>query len=264
MGVFAESTKIFDILAELNEKALKEKGPGRPPHWEMVFWWTRKPLIGARAAILSCLLPETIDVQELKRLLKLNSKSPHREKVDAKDIEKFSGYIAGKKILDPFAGFGSIPLEGMRIGLDVTAVELLPTAYVFLKAILEYPAIFGKQLVEDVEKYGKWVIQRLREDQLIKELYDEDVAVYIGSWEVKCPNCGRWTPIVGNWWLARVRGTRGYERLAFFDYIKETDEIRVVDLGNNPKAELNGREIRIRGEIKSVPEPNVDARRNSA
>ncbi|MEM0089146.1 MAG: hypothetical protein QW581_05185 [Archaeoglobaceae archaeon] len=138
------------------------------------------------------------------------------------------------------------------------------SAYVFLKAILEYPARFGKQLVEDVEKYGKWVIQRLKEDQLIKELYDEDVAVYIGSWEVKCPNCGRWTPIVGNWWLARVKGDKGYERLAFFDYIRETDEIIIVDLGGDPKAEVNGREIRIRGEIKSVPEPNVDARRNSA
>ena len=40
----------------INEKSAKEKGPGRPPHWEMVFWWTRKPLIGARAIIAASLL----------------------------------------------------------------------------------------------------------------------------------------------------------------------------------------------------------------
>ncbi|MEM3489363.1 MAG: hypothetical protein QXO75_06895, partial [Nitrososphaerota archaeon] len=42
----------------------------------------------------------------------------------------------GVELLDPFAGFGSIPLEAMRLGLKATAVELLPTAYVFLKAVL--------------------------------------------------------------------------------------------------------------------------------
>ncbi|MEM2868442.1 MAG: hypothetical protein QXR84_08205, partial [Candidatus Bathyarchaeia archaeon] len=60
-------------------------------------------------------------------------------------------------------------------------------AYVFLKAVLEYPAKYGRRLVEDVERWGKWVTERLREDPLIRELYDEDVAVYIGSWEIKYP-----------------------------------------------------------------------------
>jgi putative DNA methylase len=42
------------------------------------------------------------------------------------------------RLLDPFAGFGSIPLEALRLGIgEVMAVELLPTAYVFLKAVLE-------------------------------------------------------------------------------------------------------------------------------
>jgi putative DNA methylase len=60
---------------------------------------------------------------------------------------------------------------------------------------------------------------------------EEDVAVYIGSWEVKCPNCGRWTPLVGNWWLARVKGEEGYERLAWMEpkIVGEKVEIEVVD-----------------------------------
>ncbi|WP_457752831.1 DUF1156 domain-containing protein, partial [Thermococcus sp.] len=64
-------------------------------------------------------------------------------------------------------------------------------------------------------------------------LYDEDVAVYIGTWEVKCPHCGKWTPIVGNWWLARVKDSKGkYQRLAYMKPKRtENDiEIEVVDL----------------------------------
>ena len=43
----------------VNEASAKEKGPGRPPYWEMVFWWTRKPLAGAREVIAGALLPAT-------------------------------------------------------------------------------------------------------------------------------------------------------------------------------------------------------------
>jgi len=42
----------------INYYSSAEKGPGRPPHWEMVFWWTRKPLAGARAIIAASLLPD--------------------------------------------------------------------------------------------------------------------------------------------------------------------------------------------------------------
>ncbi|MCX8185268.1 MAG: DUF1156 domain-containing protein [Sulfolobales archaeon] len=260
----------------ISEASAVEKGPGRPPHWEMVFWWTRKPLISARAIIAGCLLPEKTSVNEFLYSIGIRRKgrradgrivfdgAPHR----AKPLYRFKGV----KLLDPFAGFGSIPLEGLRLGLDVTAVELLPVAYVFLKAVLEYPARYGRQLVRDVEKWGRWVTERLREDPLIRELYDEDVAVYIGSWEIKCPHCGRWTPLVGNWWLARVKGKGGYERLAWMEPAIEDGEvkIRVVDLnkalGNravrsarisNLKVVADGREFR-------VPESNIEARREKA
>ncbi len=42
----------------INDYSSVEKGPGRPPHWEMVFWWTRKPLAGARAIIAAPLLSD--------------------------------------------------------------------------------------------------------------------------------------------------------------------------------------------------------------
>jgi putative DNA methylase len=260
----------------ISEASAIEKGPGRPPHWEMVFWWTRKPLISARAIIAGCLLPENTNVNEFLYGIGIRRKgkradgkitfdgTPHRVKPRY--------HFEGVKLLDPFAGFGSIPLEGLRLGLDVTAVELLPVAYIFLKAVLEYPAKYGERLVRDVEKWGHWITEQLKEDPLIRELYEDDVAVYIGSWEVKCPHCGRWTPLVGNWWLARVKADRGYARLAWMEPVVEGDEvkIKVVDLNKTlgdraiKEARVSGLKIVAGGKEFRVPESNIEARREKA
>ena len=56
-------------------------------------------------------------------------------------------------VLDVFVGVG-----------EVVAVEFLPTAYIFLKAILEYPKKYGQRLRADVERWGNWIVERLRED----------------------------------------------------------------------------------------------------
>jgi len=259
-GRFIESPNF--PFSKISEASRVEKGPGRPPHWEMVFWWTRKPLISARAIIAGSLLPENTDPEQFLSSIGIRSKgTAHRNKPDYN--------FEGVKLLDPFAGFGSIPLEAMRLGISATAVELLPTAYVFLKAILEYPSKYGSKLVKDVEKWGNWVTEKLREDPLIKELYDEDVAVYIGTWEVKCPNCGKWTPLVGNWWLARVKGKEGYERLAWMEPKKNGDEIaiKVVDLnkelGNEAlkKAKVEENKVVVKEKEYRVPESTIEARR---
>jgi putative DNA methylase len=232
----------------------------------MVFWWTRKPLISARAIIAGCLLPADTNPSEFLRAIGIGgkSKAAHRNEL----LYRFEGI----RLLDPFAGFGSIPLEAMRMGIDATAVELLPTAYIFLKAVLEYPSKYGKKLVEDVKRWGEWVTQKLREDPLIKELYEDDVAVYIGSWEIKCPHCGRWTPLVGNWWLARVKEGEGYGRLAWMEPVVEDNsvKIRVIDLnkvlgyGAVKGARVSGLKITAGGKEFRVPESNIEARREKA
>jgi putative DNA methylase len=260
---FIESVKF--PFAKISEASAVEKGPGRPPHWEMVFWWTRKPLISARAVIAGCLLPEDTSPSAFLKSIGVGvEKAAHRVRPKLR--------FEGVRLLDPFACFGSIPLEGLRLGLSVTACDLLPVGYVFLKAVLEYPAKYGTELVKDVERWGEWVTQRLREDPIIKELYDEDVAVYIGSWEVKCPNCGRWTPLVGNWWLARVKGEEGYERLAWMEpkIFGEKVEIEVVDLNRMlgsellKEAEVRGGTVNVAGKRFKVPESNIEARRETA
>jgi len=258
---FIESVKF--PWREVSEASAVEKGPGRPPHWEMVFWWTRKPLISARAIIAGCILPEDTSPGGFLKAIGIGGKSK-----SAHNNPPFYRF-EGVRLLDPFAGFGSIPLEAMRMGIEATAVELLPVAYIFLKAVLEYPSKYGKKLVEDVRRWGEWITERLKEDPLIRELYEDDVAVYIGSWEIKCPHCGRWTPLVGNWWLARVKGKEGYARLAWMEPVVEGDKvkIKVVDLnkvlgdGAVKGARVSGLRITACGKEFRVPESNIEARR---
>jgi len=148
---FIESEN-FPISIVNNASAREKGGGGRPPYWEMVFWWTRKPLAGARAVIAASLLPEGVYVRDfLKRIYPSYSppgnnftKTPHRDNpLLPSEWKKTFQKI---RILDPFAGFGSIPLEAIRLGLgEVVAVEFLPTAYIFLKAVLEYPKKYGKK-----------------------------------------------------------------------------------------------------------------------
>src|SRR2546421_10604678 len=49
------------------------------------------------------------------------------------------------KVLDPFAGGGAIPLEAMRLGCEVTAVDINPVAWFILKCTLEYPQRLANQ-----------------------------------------------------------------------------------------------------------------------
>ncbi|WP_243681268.1 DUF1156 domain-containing protein [Vulcanisaeta souniana] len=101
-------------MREVNEYSAVEKGgPGRPPYWEMVFWWTRKPLASARAVIASALLSREAygNVQQFLNDLfpcRNEQKTVHNCNPSPRLIEK----LRGRKLLDPFAGFGSIPLEG--------------------------------------------------------------------------------------------------------------------------------------------------------
>lgn len=275
----------------VNEASAKEKqGGGRPPHWEMVFWWTRKPLAGSRAVIAGALLPADTNPAEFKYNLHLTEKIAHKKNPNVPP--KWREIFSRSRLLDPFAGFGSIPLEAIRLGIgEAVAVELLPTAYVFLKAVLEYPkwAVergLGQKLVKDVEHWGSWIVEKLRNDPDIRELYDDDTAVYIGTWEVRCPHCGRWTPLVGNWWLARVSketseeeeeaeearsGT--FERLAWMEPVKAGDQIavKIVDLNKELgrkllKAKVNSSQgiVVIDGKTYRVPQANIDARREVA
>jgi putative DNA methylase len=137
-------------------------------------WPARRPLAACRAALIATLLPdpgtpearrelcERIGGKVIKQIEKKKGPGAKgeeklvektvggilhwgRETENKADIEFFRQEIRkafggrAPRVLDPFAGGGAIPLEAMRLGCEVTAIDINPVAWFILKCTLEYP-----------------------------------------------------------------------------------------------------------------------------
>jgi adenine-specific DNA methylase len=135
-------------------------------------WPARRPLAASRAALIATLLPDPGDKEKrdeiLKRLGGTLSKTLKKKKMPSGRVEEIEAWeteggvlrwgrevgadfewfrdeirrvYGGRqpKVLDPFSGGGAIPLEAMRLGCDVTAVDINPVAWMVLRCTLEYP-----------------------------------------------------------------------------------------------------------------------------
>ena len=93
------------------------------------------------------------------------------ERVSVADI--IEGRAPRPKVLDMFAGGGSIPLEALRLGCEAYALELNPVAHIIELCTLVYPQKYGKPdktakgsakdgtwagLAEEVRYWGQWVL----------------------------------------------------------------------------------------------------------
>ena len=141
-------------------------------------WPARRPLAACRAALIATLLPDPGNAEERKKLLEklggtvvevVKKKKLPSGRVEEKKVEETVGGILhwgresgpdlewfrqrireayggrAPKILDPFAGGGAIPLEAMRLGCEVTAIDINPVAWFILKCTLEYPQKLARQ-----------------------------------------------------------------------------------------------------------------------
>lgn len=108
-------------------------------------------------------------------------------------------------VLDPMAGGGSIPFEALRYGFTTYANELNPVASVILKATLDYPARFGKKLLEEINNYGKRMSETIEERlaPYYPRQKGESIFAYIWARTVACPATGKPVPLSPNWWLQK-------------------------------------------------------------
>ena len=134
-------------------------------------WPARRPLAASRAALIATLLPDPGDAEKRKAILERMAgrvrEKIERRRVNGRQVEKVKEETVGgilhwgrengpdlqwfrdeirkayggraPKVLDPFAGGGAIPLEAMRLGCEVTAMDINPVAWFILKCTLEYP-----------------------------------------------------------------------------------------------------------------------------
>jgi len=157
---------------EVSEESQRERAVISPPPFYLHLWWARRPLIASRAVAAALAVntdgpPSKDFIAEFLRAIRL---VPKRERPaynydpDREWIWRHSD-VRESALLDPFAGGGSIPFEALRLGFKkVVAVEYNPVAYVILKATLEYPLKYKKKLVKDVERWAKWLVEKVVEE----------------------------------------------------------------------------------------------------
>ena len=204
-------------VKELSKEGAREKAIRHGHISTLHVWWARKPLVASRAAVFASLVGADAmdDIGFEKFVANLCQWEVHDgDPVGRHLLEQARALIrqrfpdAPPKVLDPFAGGGSIPLESLRLGCEAHAVEYNPVAYLILKATIEYPQKYGPRLAEDVRKWGEWVLERAKGE--LASFYPpgpngETVVAYIWSRTVRCPNptCGGSIPLFRQFWLAR-------------------------------------------------------------
>lgn len=138
-------------------------------------------------------------------------------------------------ILDPTAGGGSIPFEGLRLGNKVIANDLNPVAAVILHATLKYPTQWGKELTTHIKYWGQKLIDVLDREldfaypngfslpknernilnkhlekypNLVREYDKEEIVDYLYARQVTCPHCGGEAPLLNTCWLSKQDGKK--------------------------------------------------------
>lgn len=144
----------YDLpLAEISEESAKEKNIRHGHPSTLHIWWARRPLAASRATAFAALIddPGPDEPQKREELLQLiKEMTPWDAVKDGNNqaIERAQELIREQygyapKVLDPFAGGGSIPLEALRLGCETYANDYNPVAVFIEKATLEWPQKFG-------------------------------------------------------------------------------------------------------------------------
>lgn len=148
-------------------------------------WWARRPLAACRAAAYGALVPASrfvpgngTDAQKkslgrangakfIKALCQRTVSQDHLRQAAQHIREAHSDCVP--RVLDMFAGGGSMPLEASRLGCESHALELNPVAHLVQLGTLVYPARFANRIVREVRRWSQVVFERTRHE--VGDLY---------------------------------------------------------------------------------------------
>ena len=241
----------YDLpLAEISEHSAREKNIRHGHPSTLHIWWARRPLASSRATAFAALIddPGPNNPEQREYLLDLTRRISPWEAVkngNSADIEEARRLIAEQfgrppRVLDPFSGGGSIPLEALRLGCETYANDYNPVAVFIEKATLEWPQKFGIEvelpaeetgqahngvqlgfgegqkvnlLAYLVEKWANIILEEARAE--IGDFYPEDeggwIPVgYLWARTIPCqnPSCGAEIPLVKQFWLAKKKNKK--------------------------------------------------------
>lgn len=189
----------YDLpLAEISEESAREKNIRHGHPSTLHIWWARRPLASSRATTFAALIDDPGPAQpekraEIRRLIQQitpweavkNGNSPAIQRAQEMIRQQYGD--TPPKVLDPFAGGGSIPLEALRLGCETYASDYNPVAVFIEKATLEWPQKFGievelpRALVEDASRKTTDERRKTKNDALPNqpELWDTDDTVKV-------------------------------------------------------------------------------------
>jgi adenine-specific DNA methylase len=135
-------------------------------------------------------------------------------------------------LIDPFAGGGAIPLEGLRVGADVFASDLNPVPVLLNKVTLEFIPKYGQRLADEVRSYGNLIKQAAEKE--LSDFYPNDPdgstpIAYLWARTIRCegPGCGGTIPLIRSLWLAK-RPNRSFALQLVDDHEAKTVGFRVI------------------------------------
>ena len=246
-------------LEKINQESSREKSIRQGHPSTLHLWWARRPLAAARAVLWASIVddpsshPEKFpteedQIKERKRLFNIleslveweNSTNSEILNIAKEEIKKCVGDDF-PTLMDPFSGGGTIPTEGLRLGLNVKAHDLNPVALMINKAMVEIPQkyideqpvnpaanILGRAtgykgasgLADDVRYYGEKIRQQAYEriGYLYPKVYDTKTnkeltpVSWIWTRTVKCPNpaCGCQMPLIKSFELSKKKNSACY------------------------------------------------------
>lgn len=162
----------YDLpLAEISEQSARESEDKFGQISSLYKWWARRPLASSRATAFAALIddPGPDHPQEREAICKLIEEIIPREAIrdrnslgirHAQEMIR-QQYGQPPRVLDPFAGGGSISLEALRLGCETYASDYNPVAVFIERATLEWPQKLGievelpRELVEGESDRGK-------------------------------------------------------------------------------------------------------------
>jgi len=260
-------------IREVSKESVREKNIRHGHISTLHIWWARRPLAASRATAYAALVPAPQNGEELEKKLKfIHELSKWENSLKEELIEKARKEIldanGGRppRVLDPFAGGGSIPLEAMRLGCETYAGEYNPVAVLILKCTLEYPQKFGKPkkmnweslssevrnpLLENVKKWGKWVLEEAKKE--IGKFYppDKDGSIpvgYIWARTIPCqnPSCRAEIPLMRQFWLAKKEN----RKIALKPHVREGKvEFEIVGQGGALPRDFDPSKGTVRGAV---------------
>jgi len=248
---FIEETFPID---KIGQESSKEKSIRHGHLSTLHVWWARRPLIASRATIYGALRyfsnsPGKIEAESnfLEKLCTW-SNSNNLNLIESAKSNIYKNFKIPPKILDPFGGGGSIPLESLRLGCETYSGDYNPVSVLIQKCTVEFPQKYGIQyskdnqlqkkshfrLLEDLEKWSKWIENESKNE--IGKFYDYEKSIsvgYIWAKTIPCqnPTCGAEIPLMRQFWLIQTKK----KHVSLFPFVKNKKvEFRIIGDGYEP------------------------------